>query len=86
MVGGRIRYVDRPGYEAPRVEDVAAAKEKKPRTKRVAGKIDKKYLAGARELRDRYLERFNSDPTALPSSGKYEVCRALPSPVLLLPF
>ncbi|HEV2295894.1 MAG TPA: hypothetical protein VGR35_18755, partial [Tepidisphaeraceae bacterium] len=49
--------------------------EKKP--KPPAAKIDPKYLAAARELRDRYLERVNEDPQALTAVGKYDVARAL---------
>ncbi len=33
--------------------------------------------AATRELRDRYLERVNETPEALPA-GKYDVARALP--------
>jgi hypothetical protein len=32
----------------------------------------------ARELRDRWLERVNEDPSLLLSEGKYDVSRALP--------
>ncbi len=40
-------------------------------------RIDPKYLAAARELRDRYLERVNEDPLALASYCKYDVSRTL---------
>jgi hypothetical protein len=42
-------------------------------------KNDPRLVAAARELRDRWLERINADPSALLSNGKYEVCKALPS-------
>ena len=39
-------------------------------------KNDPKYVAAARELRDRYLEHVNKDPAALPAAGgKYDVNR-----------
>ena len=40
------------------------------------GRVD---VAAARELRDRYLEQFNSG-MVLPQ-GKYEVCRAIEAPM-----
>jgi hypothetical protein len=52
------------------------AKPPAPRQRKPAERIGPKYLAGARELRDRYLERVNSTPMAL--AGKYAVGRALP--------
>ncbi len=79
LVGGRIKYVDRPGYVAPVVEKAGkGAKSKAP--KAPAERIDPKYLTAARELRDRYLERVNSEPYALPAAGKYDVTRALGAP------
>jgi len=51
-----------------------AKREKKPRVKN-----DPVHVAAARELRDRYLEQFNSGLVL--SGGKYEVCRALVSNV-----
>ena len=47
-------------------------KEKKPRVKL---KNDPAHVAAARELRDRYLEQFNSG-LVLPG-GKYDVCRVI---------
>jgi ribosomal protein S18 acetylase RimI-like enzyme len=45
-----------------------------------AKSIDPKYLAGARELRDRYLEQMNLQ--ALPPAGKYEIARpSLSAPI-----
>jgi hypothetical protein len=40
-------------------------------------KNDPKLVSAARELRDRWLEQVNSDPSALESRGKYEVTRQL---------
>lgn len=79
--GGRIRYIDRPDYvaelDAPE-ELIAlhAPKPKKPRAPRQ--KHDPKFIAAARELRDRYLDEVNSGNMLLPASGKYEVGRQLP--------
>jgi len=81
VVGGRIKYIDRPGYVAPKASEVPAvepALERVPRPKAPKEKIDPKYLAAGRELRDRYLEQFNSG-LVLPG-GKYEVSKALPQP------
>jgi hypothetical protein len=59
------------------VSPAAAKKEREPKAKREKVKIDPAYLAKARELRDRYMERINSDPRALVGCGKYEVARTL---------
>ncbi len=61
------------------------AKQPKPKgtkaTKAPPVKIDPKYLKGARELRDRYLEHVN-DRLLIPAShGKYDVGRTLPGGV-----
>src|SRR5213078_4480637 len=65
IVGGRIKYIDRPGHDGQQAMESPAAPAatpapKKPKPKRPAAKIDAKYLAAGRELRDRYLEQFNS--------------------------
>jgi len=52
---------------------VKVAKPKRPRAPRA--KNDPKLLAAARELRDRYLEQFNSG-LVLPQ-GNYDVSRRL---------
>jgi hypothetical protein len=57
------------------------AKQKAPR-ERVAKpkvKVDPQLVAKARELRDRYLERVNSEPLLLAGGGKYDVSRAISS-------
>jgi hypothetical protein len=56
------------------------AKQPKPAKARPPqARIDPKYIAAARELRDRYLEQVN-DRMMLPAAaaGKYDVSRALP--------
>ena len=55
--------------------------EKPRREKQPRQKNDPKYVAAARELRDRYLEHVNSNEHALPAAkGKYEVVKHLPPP------
>ena len=44
---------------------------------RILVKNGPKLVAAERELRDRWLERVNADPSALPSEGKYDVSRAV---------
>src|SRR5688572_8857495 len=53
-----------------------AAKAKTPKAPPV--KIDPKFFAAARELRDRWMERVNDDPSASRLHGKYDVARMLP--------
>jgi hypothetical protein len=56
------------------------AREKKPKTPRAKAKIDPQLVAKARELRDRYLERVNESPEALPApAARYDVSRTLPA-------
>ena len=40
-------------------------------------KPDPRHVAAASELRDRWLERFNADPSALAGEGKYDVSRRI---------
>jgi hypothetical protein len=40
-------------------------------------KNDPRLVAAARELRDRWLEQVNADPSALSSQGKYDVSKGL---------
>jgi N-acetylglutamate synthase-like GNAT family acetyltransferase len=57
-----------------------AVEAKPPKPKRVKQKNDPKYVAAARELRDKYLEQVNSPggESLLPASaGKYDVSRQL---------
>jgi hypothetical protein len=51
--------------------------EKPKREKKPRAKHDPKLVAAARELRDRWLERVNADPSMLVSSAKYDVSRSL---------
>ena len=90
LVGGRIKYVDRPGYGgrtppgggsfSPTV--TRAAKPK--RAKREAAPVDPKFLAKVRELRDRYLEHVNRGGAGgggpQGGAGKYDPSKTL-SPV-----
>jgi hypothetical protein len=39
---------------------------------------DPKHVAAARDLRDRFLEQVQRDPSLLPDRGTYDVRRALP--------
>jgi hypothetical protein len=66
---GFLKFV---GDEKPRAE-------KPKREKRVKQKNDPKYVAAARELRDRWLERVNATP--LVAEGKYDVTRTSTSSV-----
>ena len=59
-------------------EAIESPVPKKPKAKRTAAKIDPKYLAAGRELRDRYLEQFNSGLVL--GAGKYDVARQLQGP------
>lgn len=77
--GGRIAYVTREDYlEDPDSPDLwAQPRAKKPTARRPSKRHDPKYLAAARELRDRYLEQVNTGRLLPESSGKYDVGRAL---------
>jgi hypothetical protein len=76
VVGGKIRYIDRPGYVAPLApEPVPAPKPK--RAPRPKAKNDPKHVAAARELRDRWMEEINSGRYLPEARAKYEVSRAL---------
>jgi hypothetical protein len=58
------------------VREGEPSKSREPKRKR---KNDPKFVAAARELRDRYLEHLNAGGAALPSYGKYDVSRMLPA-------
>jgi hypothetical protein len=69
-------------YGAPSAVVAPAAKvaEKIKPPKKEKAKADPKLVSAARELRDRYLERVNDTPDALPAPiGRYDVTRALPA-------
>jgi hypothetical protein len=53
--------------------------EKRPREQKRKKKNDPKYVAAARELRDRYLEYVNAGGAELPSQARYNVGRILPA-------
>ena len=97
--GGRIQYVEREDFvaELDTPEELAGldpeSKKKKvsrgPRQPRA--KNDPKYVAAARELRDRYLEQINTERMLPAANGKYDVSRQLaagappaPAPVVAL--
>jgi GNAT superfamily N-acetyltransferase len=74
-----FKYVDRDDY-VPELDDEAAAeKARKPkRPRRPRKKHDPKYMAAARELRDRYLEELNAGNLLPPGAqGKYDVSRQI---------
>ena len=62
--------------EKPRAQKAQKAGRTKA-AKSPPAKIDPKFFAAARELRDRWMERVNEDASALSSNGKYETTRAL---------
>lgn len=54
------------GFQFASAPPPGAAKQRgNPKPKPAKAKIDPKFLAAARELRDRYLEHVNADPQAL---------------------
>ena len=75
--GGRIKYVGIPGFDPSQDgpdELAPLQKPKKPRAPRQ--KNDPKYIAAAKELRDRYLEQVNGSMLLPPGAcGKYDVSR-----------
>ena len=82
FVGGKFKWIKRPTNNSPfrfappppvvATPVVEAAKEKP------TAKIDPRFLAANRELRDRWLEHVNATPNALPPVGKYDATRLLP--------
>jgi len=71
-----VRYVDR--ADAPQELEPEKPRPRKPRTPRA--KNDPKYVAAARELRDRYLEQVNTGRMLPAANGKYDVSRQLEAP------
>ncbi len=65
----------------PTPEEIAiakkAAKNKGPKQPRIKFRNDPKHIAAARELRDRYLEQFNSGALLPSTAAKYDVARQL---------
>ena len=72
MVRGGVKYIER--ADAPAIEEATPKpkRESKPRQKN-----DPKYIAAARELRDRYLEEVNTGRLLPAAHGKYDVSRQL---------
>ena len=64
-----------PAHPVPDQPQPTPATVKAPRPKR---KADPKLIAAARELRDRWLEKVNEDPSLILPAGKYDVARELP--------
>ena len=61
---------------APVTPQVSPKSEKPKREPRKKAKNDPKFVAAARELRDRWLEKVNTTPAAL-DCAKYEVSRGV---------
>ena len=67
VTNGGLRFA----VAAPRAPEAAKPKrEPKPKVKN-----DPKHVAAARELRDRFLEHVNADPSGVLGEGKYDVSR-----------
>jgi len=83
VVGGRIKYVPRPGYVAPALPPAVAPSvplfpdSTKIREKTPKVKVDPKLVAAARELRDRWLEHVNAGGMRIEGARKYDVVRAI---------
>jgi hypothetical protein len=84
LVGGRMKYVMRPGYVAPPESETMALEvrlpaivEKAKRKKKPVAEIDPAFLAKTRELRDRYLEHVNGEGLMIEGVGKYHVAKTL---------
>ena len=73
---GGVKHIPRPGMKDPEQELAKAKREPKV----AAPKHDPKHIALARELRDRFLDQVNGDPSLLLPNAKYEVAKALPAP------
>jgi hypothetical protein len=58
-----------------------APTEKPKREPRPKAKNDPRLVAAARELRDRWMEQVNADPSVLLTCGKYDASRELAGPV-----
>ena len=83
MIGGKVKYIERPtntspfetstpvAAPAPAEETAIVVKEKAERPT-----VDPAFLAANRELRDRYLERLNAEPWVLElPAAKYNAAR-----------
>jgi hypothetical protein len=78
---GARQYGAPPSKPVPAVVVEQSPGEKPKRQKQPKPKADPKLIAAARELRDRWLERVNDDPSligsGIGSNGKYDIARAL---------
>jgi ribosomal protein S18 acetylase RimI-like enzyme len=72
---GRLQF-STPVVQKPKREKRAPVKACPERSRR----IDPKYIAAARELRDRYLEKVNSEGMLLQAHAKYEVRKQIEAP------
>ena len=84
-VGGKMRTIKRPINATPFAAPTPAPAPPPVETTAIAQteptpvvRVDPRFVTLNRELRDRYLERLNAEPDALPTLGKYDVTRALP--------
>ena len=85
-VGGKMKTIERPVNATPFPAPTPAPAPPPPvETTAMARaepgpvvKVDPRFVTLNRELRDRYLERLNAEPDALPRLGKYDATRALP--------
>ncbi len=89
LVGGKIKYVPKPGCaggpppavassdfgELSRAVPLLPAPVKAKRAKVPREKVDPKFLAAARELRDRWMENVNAGECVFEDEGKYDVRR-----------
>jgi hypothetical protein len=64
-------------FTPPKSAGEKPEREKPRRQKAGRVKADPAHVAKARELRDRWLEKVNADPSVLLSCGKYEVSKQL---------
>ncbi len=69
-------------FAQPKPVEEAKIEVKKQRVKKPKIKLDPKFIAASRELRDRYLEEVNENGFKLESVGKYELVRNTPHPSL----
>ncbi|MCI0366699.1 MAG: hypothetical protein L0219_22780 [Phycisphaerales bacterium] len=71
-----FKDVDRTDY-VPETDAPEGFEPKAKRPKKERKVNDPKYIAAARELRDRYLEQANADRMLPSAHGKYDVSRQL---------
>jgi hypothetical protein len=79
----KVQFGRPPAASTGEAEPVVVTVGKPKRERKPKIKNDPKHVAAARELRDRYLEQFNSGVVF--GTGKYDVARSLPSPMSAAP-